>query len=102
MGVEGDPVDDGGDEAGVGEDGAPFAEREVCPDRDRGSFFLLGDDLEEQFGAARVDLDVAQFVDLCGHPHSWTYADPATMPMLADPPRWSGWSAADFAARSSA
>ena len=29
----------------------------------RGAFFAFGDDLEEQFGAARVDLDVAQFVE---------------------------------------
>src|SRR5579871_3198229 len=40
-GVEGDAVDYGGDEAGVGEDGSPFAERQVCPDRDRGAFVAL-------------------------------------------------------------
>jgi hypothetical protein len=61
--VEGDPVDDRGDEAGVGEDGAPFAERQVGPDRDGGSFFPLGDDLEQQLGAAWVDLDVAELVE---------------------------------------
>jgi hypothetical protein len=60
-GVEGDPVDDRGDEAGVGEDGAPFAEWQVCPDRDGGSFVPPGDDLEQQLGAAGVDLDVAGF-----------------------------------------
>jgi hypothetical protein len=60
VGVEGDPVHDRGDQAGVGEDGAPFAERQVGPDRDRGSFLPFGDDLEQQFGAAGVELDVAQ------------------------------------------
>jgi hypothetical protein len=65
VGIEGDPVHDGGDQAGVGEDGAPFAEREVGPDRDGGSFLPLGDDLEQQLGAAVVDLDVAQLVQLC-------------------------------------
>ena len=62
-GVEGDPVDDGGDEAGVGEDGAPFAEGQVGGDGDGGSFLALGDDLEEQLAAAAVDLDVAEFVE---------------------------------------
>jgi hypothetical protein len=47
VGVEGDPVDDRGDEAGVGEDGSPFAERQVGPDRDGGSFLAFGDDLEQ-------------------------------------------------------
>ena len=62
MGVEGDPVDDRGDQAGVGEDGAPFAEWQVRPDRDGGAFVPLGDDLEEQLGAAGVDLDIAELV----------------------------------------
>jgi hypothetical protein len=50
--VEGDAVDYGGDEAGVGEYGSPFAERQIRTDRDGGSFLPFGDDLEEQFGAA--------------------------------------------------
>jgi transposase len=37
VGIEGDAVDDGGDEAGVGVDGAPFAERQVGADGDGGS-----------------------------------------------------------------
>jgi hypothetical protein len=57
VGVEGDAVDDGSDEARVGEHGSPFAERQVRADGDGGSFFSFGDDLEEQFGAARVELD---------------------------------------------
>ena len=82
MGVEGDSVDDGGDEAGVGEDGSPLTERQVGSDGDRCSFFSFGDDLEEEFGAAWVDLDVAQFVDLSRYRHRPTYADPVTMPRV--------------------
>ena len=37
VGVEGDPVDDGGDEAGVGDDLAPFAERQVGGQPDEAS-----------------------------------------------------------------
>src|SRR5438045_4204097 len=36
------------------------AERKVGPDPDRGVFVSLGDDLEQQFGAARLDLHVAE------------------------------------------
>jgi hypothetical protein len=32
------------------------------PDRDEGSFFAFGDDLGQQFGAAGVELDIAQLV----------------------------------------
>jgi hypothetical protein len=60
--VEGDAVDDGGDEAGVGEHGSPFAERQICRDRDGGSFLAFGDDLEQQLGAAGVELDIAELV----------------------------------------
>ena len=62
VGVEGEPVDDGGDEAGVGDDGAPLAEREVGGHSDGGSFFPLGQNLEEQLAAPTVELDVAQLV----------------------------------------
>ena len=47
---------------GSGEHGAPFADGQVGGDRDGGPFFAFGDDLEEQFGSARVDLDVSEFV----------------------------------------
>ncbi len=40
----------------------PFGERQVRGDRDGGSLFAFGDDLEQQLGAAWVDLDVAEFV----------------------------------------
>jgi len=45
-----------------GEHGSPFAEGQVGRDRDGGAFLAFGDDLEQQFGAAWVDLDVAEFV----------------------------------------
>jgi hypothetical protein len=62
VGVKGDPVDDGGDEAGIGEHGSLFTEWQVRADRDGGSFFSFGDDLEQQFGAAEVELDVAELI----------------------------------------
>jgi hypothetical protein len=51
----------------------PIAERQVAGQPDTGSFFALGDDLEQffalgddleqQFGSANVDLNVAQFLE---------------------------------------
>jgi|ERR1700724_1858527 hypothetical protein len=46
-------------------------------------FLALGQDLEQQLGAAPVQFHVAQFVDLCRYPHRWTYADIATMPRVS-------------------
>ena len=63
VGVEGDAVDDGGGEAGVGDDFAPLAEREVRGDGHAGFLFAFGEDLEQQFGSAGVELDVAEFVE---------------------------------------
>src|SRR3974377_293005 len=60
--VEGEPVDDGGAEPGVGEGGCPLGEGGVGRDGDGGAFFALGEDLEQQFGAAPVQLEVAQLV----------------------------------------
>src|SRR5271169_3180333 len=62
VGVEGEPVDDGGAEPGVGEGGCPLGEGGVGGDRDGGAFFSFGEDLEQQFGTAAVELEVAQFV----------------------------------------
>jgi hypothetical protein len=36
---------------------------EVGADADAGAFLSFGDDLEQQFGAVGIDLDVAQFVE---------------------------------------
>jgi hypothetical protein len=51
---------------GSGNTLAPFAERQVGRDRDRGPFFAFGDDLKQQLRAAGVDLDVAQLVQTPG------------------------------------
>jgi hypothetical protein len=70
--VEGDPVDDGGDQSWVREHGSPFAEGQVGADSDAGAFLPFGDDLEQQFGAAGIDLDVAELVELCRlSAHGW-------------------------------
>src|SRR5216683_7782816 len=60
--VEGEPVDDRGAQPGIGEGGGPFAEGGVGGDRDGGAFLPLGEDLEQQLGAAAVELEVAQLV----------------------------------------
>ena len=62
-GVEGDAVDDRGDEAGVGNDLTPLAERQVGGDGDGGFLFSFGEDLEEELAAAAVELDVAEFIE---------------------------------------
>lgn len=63
MDVEGDTVDDGGDQAWVGEDGSPFAEGQVGSDADAGALLAFGDDLEQKLCSAWVDLDIAQLVE---------------------------------------
>src|SRR6516165_6937447 len=60
--VEGEPVDDGGAQPRVGEGGRPFAEGGVGGDGDGGAFLALREDLEQQLGAAPVQLEVAQLV----------------------------------------
>src|SRR6266567_3898067 len=62
VGVEGEPVDDGCAQPRVGEGGGPLAEGGVGGDRDGGAFLALGEYLEQQFGAAPVQLEVAQLV----------------------------------------
>jgi hypothetical protein len=84
VGVEGDPVDEGGDEAGVGEDGSPFAERQVGPDRDGGAFVAFGDDLEQQFGAAGIDLDIAQFIEEQEVEAAVTADDAGELPLVGE------------------
>src|SRR5690348_4642981 len=61
--AEGEAVDDGGAEAGVGEGLGPAAEALVGRDRDAGLFLPLGQDLEEELGAAAVEFHVAELVD---------------------------------------
>src|SRR3954468_14231267 len=83
VGAGGEAVDDGLGEAGVGEDLGPVAERQVGGDDQRSAFVAFGEDLEDEFGGAVGECDVAQLVDLCGYPHRSTYADSATMPSLS-------------------
>ena len=47
---------------GVIEGLAPFGERRVGGDGDGGTLRSLGQDLEEQFGAARVEVDVVELI----------------------------------------
>src|SRR3954471_11666085 len=63
VGAEGQPVDHRGGEAGVGEGAAPFGERGVARAGDGGLLLAGGDDLEQQFGAAGVEVDVADLVE---------------------------------------
>jgi len=60
--AEGESVGDGGAEPGVGEGLGPAAERVIAGDRNGGLLFSFGQDLEEQLGAALVELHVAQLV----------------------------------------
>jgi len=61
--AEGEAVDDGGAEPGVGEGLGPVAEAVVAGDRDGGFLLALGQDLEQQFGATLVEFHVAEFVE---------------------------------------
>ena len=63
VGVVGEPVDDRGAEPRVGEGLGPLAERGVGRDRDGGLLLSLGEDLEQQLGAAPVQLDVAELIE---------------------------------------
>jgi hypothetical protein len=60
--VEGESVHDRGGQARIGERAAPLAERRVESAGDGGFLLPFGDDLEEQFGAAGVEVDVADLV----------------------------------------
>ena len=61
-GFEGDPVHDRGAQPWVGEGAGPFGEGGVGGHRDAGAFLAFGEYLEEQFRAAPVQFQVAQFV----------------------------------------
>ncbi len=61
--TEGAPVDDGGAEPRVGEGLGPAAVRFVGGDRDAVALLAFGEDLEEQLGAAPVELEVAELVE---------------------------------------
>ena len=78
--AEGEVVVDGGAQSRVGEGLGPAAEALVGRDRDAVGLLTFTEGLEQQFGAARVQLQVAEFVELCLARHSSTYAEIATMP----------------------
>jgi hypothetical protein len=80
VGPEGEAVDHGGGQAGIGEGLAPLAEAGVGGQGDGGSFLSFGDDLEQQLGTPGVDADVADLVELSRARHRSAYADPGTMP----------------------
>jgi hypothetical protein len=63
VGAVGDAVDDGGGESRVGEGLVPFGERGVTRHGHGRAFLAFGEDLEEQFGGAFVEVDVAEFID---------------------------------------
>jgi hypothetical protein len=60
---EGEPVHDGGAEAEVGKGLGPAAEALVAGDRHRVGLLPLGENLEQQFSAATVELHVSQLVE---------------------------------------
>src|SRR5664279_1814782 len=81
--AEGEPVDDGGAEPGVGERFRPAREGVVGGDGHGVLFLPFRQNLEKQFCIAFVEFHVAKLINLCGYPHRSTYADTATMPRRA-------------------
>src|SRR6266508_5099934 len=84
---EGQTIDDRGAQTWVGEGLGPAGAGFVGGDGDRGAFLPLGENLEQQLGAAAVKFHVAQLVHLCRLRHRSIYADPGTMPTRL---RWGG------------
>jgi hypothetical protein len=76
----GEAVDDGLGQSGVGEDLGPLAEGQVRRDDQRSALVAFAEDLEDQFGGAVGQREVAQLIDLCGCPHRSIYAEAVTMP----------------------
>jgi hypothetical protein len=82
VGVVDEAVDQPSGDHGVAEDLAPGLEAAVAGEDDRAAFVAARDEREEQVGGLAFQRQVADLIDLCGHPHSATYADAATMPNL--------------------
>jgi hypothetical protein len=82
LGVVDQAVDHRGGDDLVAEHLSPPAERLIAGDDQAGPLIPGGDELEEQVGGFCFERDVADLVNLCGHPHSLTYADTATMPRI--------------------
>jgi hypothetical protein len=61
--AEGEPVDDGGAQPGVGEGLGPAGERLVGGDSNGVLLLAFGEDLEQEFGTAAVELHISELVD---------------------------------------
>jgi hypothetical protein len=62
VGVEGEPVHDCCAQPGVGEGAVPLGERGVGGDRDGAAFLAVGEDLEEQFRAGLVQVEISELI----------------------------------------
>ncbi len=87
LGVVDEAVDHRGGGDFVAEDLAPSAEGLLLVTITT-RFVAARDEHEHEAGGLRVERDVADLVDLCGYPHSLTYADTATMPTRASRAWW--------------
>ena len=63
VGVECQPIDDGGDQAGITDDLTPFGEGEVRGGGHRCLLLAFGQDLEQQLSSFGVELDIAELVE---------------------------------------
>jgi len=72
LSVVDDAVDHRGGDDLASEDIAPAGEAQVRGQDQRGVFIAGGHELEEQVRGVLFERDVADFVDLCGHPHRST------------------------------
>ena len=78
-----EPVEQADGGGVLGQKPAPLVERPVGSDTQGTLFVGGGDEPEQQLGAGVIEWREAHLVELCGRPHSSTYADLVTMPMLA-------------------
>ena len=79
-GVVQQAVQDAGGGGVLGQEPAPLVECPVGGDRQGAALVGGRDEPEQSLGAGVVQRCEANFCRLCGYPHSWTYADTATMP----------------------
>ena len=61
--VERDSINYCGHQSRIWEHRSPFAKRQVTCQSDTCAFLPLGDDLKQQFGSARVDLDIPELIE---------------------------------------
>ena len=81
-GVVQEPVQDADGGGVFGQEPSPLVEGPVRGHGQAAAFVGGGDEPEQQLGAGVVQRGEPYLVELCGYPHSWTYADPATMPRM--------------------